>query len=342
LENKDEILYSKIITQGYPCEFAAEFSLLVDEKGSRVGALGVLDEKVVIFKDDRFYVTYGDGPDDTGFGGIFAQPEFVSADVGCINPQSLTSLPGALTFKSSKGIYILDSSLGVNYFGAPVEDYNQQRVTSSVLKPDSNQVRFTTAAGACLVYDYFFQQWSIFTNHEANDATIWNDKYVYLRETGDVLIEAEGVYKDDGSPYHLKVGTAWISLAGVNGFQRAYRFALVGDYKTDHILQIKAGYDFSQSLQTVMTWDTKESLGVKTFGEDSPFGSGSPYGGGNISYRVRGHIPRQKCQSIRFVLEELSTSASEGSGEALTLSGFTLLVGVKSAITKLKSSQSLG
>lgn len=342
LENKNEVIYSKLITQGYPCEFAAEFSLLVDEKGSRVGALGVLDEKVVIFKDDRFYVTYGDGPDNTGFGGVFAQPEFVSADVGCINPQSLASLPGALTFKSAKGIYILDSSLSVNYFGAPVENYNSEKITSAVLKPDSNQIRFTTLAGACLVYDYFFQQWSVFTNHEANDATIWNDKYVYLRETGDVLIETAGVYKDDGAPYHLKVGTAWLSMAGINGFQRAYRFALLGEYKTDHILQIKAGFDFSGSLQTVMNFDSKTALDIKTFGEDSPFGSGSPYGGDNISYRVRGHLPRQKCQSIRFVIEELSTSASAGSGEALTLSGMTLLVGVKSAITKLKSAQSLG
>ena len=342
LENKYEILYSKLVTSGQPVEFAQELSLLADEKGERVTAIGILDEKMVFFKKDRFYISYGDGPDNTGANGSFAPPEFVSSDVGCIDVQSIAQIPGAITFKSAKGIYVLNSGLQVEYFGAPVEDFNGATVTSAVMKADVNQVRFTTADNVCLVYDYFFRQWSTFTNHKGKDAVIWDQRYVYVRDDGAVLIETDGVFKDDGAPYHLKLGTSWLSLAGINGFQRAYRFGLLGEYKTPHLLSVKAGYDFSSSLESVMIFNSDEALGISYFGDESPFGSGSPLGGDNISYRIRGHLPRQKCQSIRFEIEELTTSASVGTGEALTLSGMTVLVGLKASIAKLKSAQSLG
>ena len=342
LENKYEILYSKLVTSGQPVEFAQELALLADEKGERVTAIGILDEKMVFFKKDRFYISYGDGPDNTGANGSFAPPEFVSSDVGCIDVQSIAQIPGAITFKSAKGIYVLNSGLQVEYFGAPVEDFNGATVTSAVMKADVNQVRFTTADNVCLVYDYFFRQWSTFTNHKGKDAVIWDQRYVYVRDDGAVLIETDGVFKDDGAPYHLKLGTSWLSLAGINGFQRAYRFGLLGEYKTPHLLSVKAGYDFSSSLESVMIFNSDEALGITSFGEGSPFGSDSPFGGDNISYRIRGHLPRQKCQSIRFEIEELTTSASVGTGEALTLSGMTVLVGLKASIAKLKSAQSLG
>ena len=342
LENKNEIVYSKDMVAGVPVQFVEEFSLLADEQGARITALAQLDDKLIIFKKNNFNITYGNGPDDTGANGSFAPPEFVSSDVGCIDVQSIAQIPGAITFKSAKGIYVLNSGLQVEYFGAPVEDFNGATVTSAVMKADVNQVRFTTADNVCLVYDYFFRQWSTFTNHKGKDAVIWDQRYVYVRDDGAVLIETDGVFKDDGAPYHLKLGTSWLSLAGINGFQRAYRFGLLGEYKTPHLLSVKAGYDFSSSLESVMIFNSDEALGISYFGDESPFGSGSPLGGDNISYRLRGHLPRQKCQSIRFEIEELTTSASVGTGEALTLSGMTVLVGLKASITKLKSAQSLG
>ena len=342
LENKNQVIYSKAVTSGVPVQFAQEFTLLTDEKGPRITALSKLDDKVIIFKKNSFNITYGDGPDDTGVNGSFAQPEFVSSDVGCLDSQSIAQIQGAITFKSDKGLYLLNSQLQTQYFGAPVEDYNSLTVTSAVVKPEVNQIRFTTSTGVCLVFDYFFQQWSTFTNHAGKDAVVWNGSYVYVKSTGEILIESEGFYKDIAAPYHLKVATSWIALAGVNGFQRVYRFGLLGEYKTPHLLSIKAGYDFSSALETVMIFDPVTAMGIDTFGDGGAFGSDSPFGGANISYRVRGHLPRQKCQSIKFVLEELTTAASEGTGEALTVSGLTLIVGVKSGLTKLKSSQSLG
>jgi hypothetical protein len=342
LENKNQVIYSKAVTSGVPVQFAQEFTLLTDDKGPRITALSKLNDKVIIFKKNSFNITYGDGPDDTGVNGSFAQPEFVSSDVGCLDSQSIAQIQGAITFKSDNGLYLLNSQLQTQYFGSPVEDYNSLTVTSAVVKPDVNQIRFTTSDGVCLVFDYFFQQWSTFTNHAGKDAVVWNGSYVYVRSTGEVLIESEGFYKDIAAPYHLKVATSFIALAGVNGFQRVYRFGLLGEYKTPHLLSIKAGYDFSSALETVMIFDPVTAMGIDTFGDGGAFGSDSPFGGANISYRVRGHLPRQKCQSIKFVLEELTTAASEGTGEALTVSGLTLIVGVKSGLTKLKSSQSLG
>ena len=81
-------------------------------------------------------------------------------------------MPEGLMFKSSKGIYLLSRALELKYIGADVEAYNAFDVTSAQLIPTVYEVRFTLTNGVCLVHDYYVDQWSVYTNIAAVDATM--------------------------------------------------------------------------------------------------------------------------------------------------------------------------
>jgi hypothetical protein len=192
------------------------------------------------------------------------------------------------------------------------------------------------------VYDYFYGQWSPFSNHEGADGVVWRNLYVYLRSSGEVVKEVEGYFKDIGSSYTMRVVTGWFSLAGIQGWQRIYRAAFTGEYKSPHLLRIKVGYDFSQSYRLNKIFNADESLDIKKYGEDATYGESEVYGGTNSSYRFILKLKQQKCTAIRFLIEDIVTSSTEGTQESYTMTALTMLAGVKGGLNKLKARQNIG
>ena len=103
-----------------------------------------MDEKLVIFKESAIFYLSGDGPNNLGQQDTFIKPELVSSDIGCININSVVLTPDGLMFKSKKGIYLLSRSMQLAYIGANVEAFNDLKVSSAIVVPEENQVRFTT------------------------------------------------------------------------------------------------------------------------------------------------------------------------------------------------------
>lgn len=342
LEDENQVWYSKFNGSGEPVQFAGELTLNVDPQGGPVSALSVLDDKVILFKKDRFYITYGDGPNNAGQNGNFAQPQFVTADIGCSESRSIVRVPQGLMFKTQKGIYSLNPSLGVEYVGAPVEDFNGLTITSATLKSDANQIRFCTMDGNALIFDYYFNQWSTFTNHKSTDSLIWKNQFILLKTDGNVYYENPSVWTDNFIAYQMKLLTAWLSFDSVTGFQRIYDIAFLGEYKSQHKLRCQIGYDFSSAYAPPIIFDPDQALPISHYGDDATYGSVSPYGGDNASYRWKASLTYQKCQSIRFLFEELVTSATEGSQESFTITSIGIQLGVKGHLGRFKESQSIG
>lgn len=343
LENGLEIWYSKEVNAGQPVSFASELTLICPPEGGDISALFKLDDKVVLFKSDRFFVTYGDGPNNTGQNGEFAKPQFVTEDTGCETQNSLVRVPQGIMFKSPKGIYLLDSQLNTTYKGSPVEDFNFLTFTSGTLKSTDNQVRFTTSNGACLVYDYFFDHWSTFTNYQANDSLIWDNQFVMLKTDGNVYYEVADYFRDVSSYIPLKLVTAWLSFDNVTGYQRIYNLAFLGAYKSPHVMRVKIGYDFSEAYRSNIIFTPATDLTLNIFGDGVTYGSDTPFGGTeNAVYRWKAHLTYQKCQTLRFEIEDIGTSASEGSLEGLNLSSIGVELGVKGHLGRFKPSQNIG
>jgi len=340
LEGGNSFWYSKQYTPQSPIEFTDFFTKPIESSGKRETAVSVLDDKLLVWKLDRFYAVVGEGPNDAGTGGDFNVPQLVSTDAGCISQRSIAKHPTGVIRMTQKGIYLLDNSLNDTYIGKEVEDFNGLTINSAVLKSDTNQIRFTTAEGPMLVYDYLFQQWSTYTI-AGLDALIWNNTYVYMNTAGQCLKEVAGFFNDIDSPYSLKIETSWFAFAGLQGFQRVYRFMLMGEYHSPHSLRVEVAYDYSPAYTGYYYFNPDSALDISYFGNDAIFGE-YVFGGANNLYQFRGDLTTQKCESIRLKIEDVLTSSSAGSEESYNITALTFLVGTKGGLNRLPVAQKVG
>lgn len=360
-ENPYSWWFSKQVIPGSPVEFSEFFVENISTNDGPILAVSQMDSNLIFFKENTIWYVQGDGPSPSGANNDFTDALQLATDVGCINSQSIVLTPVGLVFKSNKGIYLLSRGLGVQYIGADVEAYNQYNVTSALLIIDTNQVRFTLSNGTVLVVDYYVQQWSVFTNIASLSSIINLNNFTYLQSNGLVLQETPGVFNDNGSFIKLKLMTSWLSLAGLEGFQRFYKMIILGQYLGPHKLKINFAYDFNpvftqDDLVDVSTILNTNLYGGAVAGSNGALTSGSPYGreplyGGQYpSYQWRIFPKQQLCTSVQIALEDVpvvGTVINEQGipvqvsyNEGLSLSSMTLEIGSKRGQNKISARNS--
>ena len=324
-ENPNIIYFSKEHTEDLGAQFNDALFLKADKP---IKALYSLDQSLVLFGESTIYTVVGDGPNNLGVPADgFSKPTLLSSDVGAVDQCTVVMMPKGLMFKSNKGIYLLDRSGQVSYIGAPVEQWNSYAVTSGVLVEDRNQVRFTLDGGPCLVYDYFFEQWSTFTNYAASDGVSWQGNYMHLKSTGIVGREVVDQYVDNVSNVKLRLETAWIKMNTLQGFQRVYSLRLLGNYASEHILQSKIFYDYQDYYADSCLFYTSGTLASDVYGSVSPYGSsGSVYGGTDSVYQFKHFPTTQQCQAVKFIFEDVISGTP---GESFSINEVALDVGIK-------------
>jgi hypothetical protein len=323
IEERDEIAYSKKQLFGETVAFSDFFRIRVASgtyaDRTPISALGYMDSKLIIFREQSIYFVQGDGPNELGVG-LFTDPEIIQSDVGCVDARSVLSMPNGLMFKSRKGIYLLDRGLAVSYIGAQVEDYNDENIVASVLSDKFNECRFYTDQGNCLVYNYLFQAWSVFTDQTSIDADNWQSSPVSIIGNT-VFKETENTYLDNGATgfYPMKYVSPWLKLDQIQGFIRVYRLWILGTNKSTHTLKCKIYTDYDETVSD----DYDLNLDVT----DQP------------QYQFNIHIPKQKCEAIRFEIFD-DNHAALSNGEAYDLSNIQLEIGFKAGGYKLASTKS--
>lgn len=347
-EEPSLVQYSKVHNWGDAVAFSPSLRMEVDDRGGAITAIAPMDDKIIIFKESNIYASTGDGPNNnTGDFNNFAPPQFVTSDAGCINQNSVVETPVGLMFQSKKGIYLLGRGLELSYVGAPVEQYNDLTIKSAELLADRNLVLFLTDGKFTLVYDYYFEQWSTFTNHSGYAATLWDGTYVYGTKDGDVLKEDKTTFRDRNTAIKMSMETGWISFEHLQNFARVRRAYLLGEYKSPHTLRVKIAYDYKNTYVHTVTWDPTEVLDLRKFGTDTAigdtvtFGSGTgKFGGsGDKLYQVRIQMPRQKCQAVKFKFEDV---VGNDPGESFELNNLLLEVGIKDTPFKMGSNKTIG
>jgi hypothetical protein len=330
LSKPDEIKYSKLVRDRFAV--SANDNLIINNRVPKevgdITAIEELDDKVVVFYQRGVYVIVGDGPTDAGAGGQFSDPQYISSDVGCSDSRSLVRSQLGLMFKSEKGIWLLDRSLSLSYIGAEVEQHNSETITGAVVVPSNNQIRFSTTSGIVLSYDYYWKQWYTAKDFPSIGSFIRNTNYYIVGS--DHLWRSTSDYRDDSSSISFKIATSWLSLAGLAGFQRLYRFQLLGNTKDPCMLKVSFFYDFRDYAEEVMYWDS--TTGTIYLGEDS-YGEGNLGGDNDGTFRVEFRPARQKCTSVKLVVENIPLNDSDLRGFELT--GFSLQVGLKAGLAKM-------
>jgi hypothetical protein len=331
LDKPDEVKYSKLIRDGFSVSGSDALVIpnRVPKELGRITAIEELDDKIVLFYERGIYVIVGDGPTDAGQGGLFSDPQYLSSDVGCADARSLIRSQLGLMFKSEKGIWLLDRSLSLSYIGAEVEKYNDEVITGAAVIPNNNQIRFTTESGVVLSYDYYWKQWYTATTFPSINSFVRNTEH-YIVGTGGVWTSND-TFLDDINPIQFRIATSWLSLSGLAGYERLYRLQLLGNMKDPVRLKVSFFYDFREYAEEVMYWDS--NTGSVAFGEDA-FGEGN-FGGDNDGvFRVELRPARQKCTSVKMVIENIPIDNSLLAG--FELSSLSLQVGMKQGLGKMR------
>ena len=330
-----------------PPQFAAELTVSCDPRGGAITALGLLNQVLVIFKQNNIFALQGNGPDATGNNNDFQDPQLITSDVGCINANTVVITPNGLMFQSAKGIYLLDQSLNLTYIGAPAEGFNNLIITSSALNTIDNQVIFTTANGTSIFYDYFMQQWGTWSNQYALDCEIYNGLFSFITANGQVYVQNRSVFTDGSSPIYMSFTTPNLCFAntagqpgvnsGIQGYQRVFRVFILGTYKSPHTLNISIAYDYNQSYTQFAV--VNPSANISTWGSDLNWGSGFFWGGGFQLYEYRVDLQIQKCTAIRL---NISDSQSGIYGEGYAISSIVFEVGVLPGANRLPATSVVG
>lgn len=347
-EDRNLLWFSKQVIEAVPVEMSDLLTLYIAPTTGAQGstgpmtALSAMDDKLIIFKKDAIYYINGAGPDNTGSNSTFSDPVFVTATIGCSNPNSIVLMPSGVMFQSDKGIWLLGRDLNTQYIGAPVEGYNNQTVMSATAIPGTNQVRFVLNNNLTLVYDYYFQQWSTHTNISAISATLYQGVHTYLNSNGQIFQETLNTYVDGAEPVLMGLTTSWINIAGLQGFERFYFANLLGTYYTPFKLNVSLSYNYNaSSIQSILV--SPDNF-AKAWGGEALWGSGKPWGGseGNV-FTARMFPQVQKCQSFQVTIQELyDPTLGVKAGAGLSLSGLALIVGMKRGFRTQSASKSFG
>lgn len=346
-EDQNLLWYSKQVIESTPVEMSDLFTIYVAPTTAAQGntgpikALGAMDDKLIIFKKDAIYYMTGTGPDNTGASNDFSDPIFVTSTVGCSNQASIVFIPNGLMFQSDKGIWLLGRDLSTTYIGAPVEAYNSYSVLSAINVPGTNQVRFTLSNNVTLMYDYFYQQWGTFNNIPAVASTLYQGLHTFINEFGQVFQESVGSYLDGSNPVLLSFTTSWINVAGLQGYQRAHEFFLLGTYLTPHKLICGISYNYNSAPeQSTLISPTNYN---PAFGGDDIYGSSTPFGGNKALEQWRVFLTRQRCQSFQISINEIyDASFGVPAGQGLTLSGLNLVISIHRGWRTISAAHSVG
>lgn len=356
-EDPNLLWYSKQVIEATPVEMSDLLTLYVapsiGSKGSTgiMTALAPLDDKLIIFKANALYYINGTGPDNTGAGSQYSPPLFITSVVGSSNQQSIVFIPEGLMFQSetaifedrvvTNGIWLLSRGMEVVYIGAPVEGLtNLGEVDSAVTIPGTTQVRFTLSSGIILMYDYFYQQWGSFEGVPAVSSTLYQNLHTVLDSNSNILQQTPDSYLDNSNPVLLSFTTSWINLAGLQGYQRAYFFYLLGEYLSPHFLQVGIAYDYNPSIvQSVTITPDNYSL---PYGVSSPYGQGT-YGGNSRVEQWRIFLANQRCQSFQLTIQEIyDFSLGVPAGAGLNISGLNCLIAVARGFKSQSAKNTVG
>ena len=326
-EDTNLLWISKTVVEGTPVEMSSDFTIYVAPNVGTVGSTGgmktlfPMDDKLLIGKKGTFFYMNGTGPDNLGTTspgsplGNYSPPIFITSAAGCTNQASQVLTPDGMMFQNSNDgqIWLISRNLETSFIGAPVSSYlSGNTVTSANVIPNTTYVVFTLSSGIMVMFDYYYRQWGTFSSSGLNpivSSCIYNGLHTLIDNTGAVLQQTPGTYLDGSTPVLMNFTTAWINLAGLQGYQRLYDFALLANYLTAHQWNIEVSYDYSSSYNQLTTiTPTNTSTSVE-------------------QWRI--HAKKQLCQSFQISLQQIYTGTA---GAGFTMSGINCQIGIKKGL----------
>jgi hypothetical protein len=285
-ESDNVVFYSTEVRPRELPRFNESLILHVNPTGGELKAVAEMDDKIIIFRENAIYLSYGQGPDETGYG-QFQEPILISQSLGCISPRSIVLTDAGLMFMSHEGIYVLTKQLQLSYIGAPVEQYNSLTIMAAHNLIDRHQIHLMSTEGTTLCFDEYHKIWSTFTQPPSFASCIFDGGFIYLGQLSGykILRDLASIATDDGVPFNVKFKTGMISLAGIHGFQRIRNITMLGLPSNDTTIQTYVDYDASTLVDTF----TRPSSAVQMQWQHKP--------------------TRQRCEALAFEYSAVASTS---------------------------------
>ena len=319
-----QVWFSKEYEDAFGLGLSDEFRLPMDGmEHDKPTALCSSGSDLYVFRENSTWVVSGEGPSKTGVG-EFYKPRQVSSVIGALKGSPTIYTDSGVYFQSIKGIFRIGQQ-GIEYIGAPVEDLlGSSRVIAIRHHQATETIRFALS-DKVLAYNYRYNAWSNYTYSLGGGETIVGmenmDDVIYVVTSADKILKEDTSYKVGTNYIVLKMRTGWISFNQIQGFGRAYRFAILGESRDKHVLTVKVYYDYDDSA-SVDTYNFTTSSAT------------------DAVLQFRAHLSKQKCQAVKFEIYDADNSATTGDGFAIDQ--ITIEVGTKRGIFRTTATNTIG
>ncbi len=298
--------------------FADAFQFAVEGGDGDLVAGASMDGAMVLFKRNAIAFVDGSGPPDNGAGGDFSPPQFIAADVGCIEPRSVVLTPAGVMFQSLRGIEMLSRGRSLStYFGSHAEATLAANpvVTSAVLDEAKATVKFTcmpsesATTGVEIVWDYVHNIWltdtadsgtavrsAIMAGHQPGTVPV----YTWLAAAaGDIYQESTSLYTDAGGYVSGSITSPWVKMSGLQGYGRTCGVSLLLESRTACDILVTIRQDYRSDVVQTRLFTAAE---IATLGTPTEL---------YVTFKT------QKCSSFQVTLEDATPTGgpSVGTGQ---------------------------
>lgn len=322
-EDAQLLFYSGDFFLGVAPWFSSGFQIRCD-MGGAITALASLDDKVIVFKNDRIFYISGNRPNATGTGSSLSNPQLVSTDAGCIEPRSIVRTGDGIYFLAQKGIYLLDRGLNVSYVGSPVEAYvsHYTNSVSATLMPELQEIRWeftgplsgipSPSVARKVVYNYLTKNWTTHLNYNSLVPVTATGgigvRYTWFTSAGVGYQElAETSQQVDPSTTYIPITiqSGWLAPTGPQGLTRVQYILLLSSYLGAHSTTLTYYKDYDES-----------AAGSRSYSNATIIAAGK-----NLSY----NLPNQQGESFRVKVTTSADGSSGSYGQSMAATGIRLV-----------------
>lgn len=268
-------------------------------KGGLVGLAG-MDYTLYALAKNEIYTISGALAGATGENGSLGDPELRFNGIGCVSTKSILTSTKGIAFQSEKGMYMILRNQELTFIGeGPFAD-RATTIVGAYVDATRPELHYILSTGTEWVYNWDQNLWTSFTLPATPlCASLQGSTAKFLATDG-----LWGVDSGSSEVIPLTMTTAWISLTGIQGYQRCRNIMLLLSYIASHTLTVTAYTDYNDTTP-VQTWTISTATDVST----------------TVPYQLRLHLQNQKCEAVKLKI----TSTTAGWG----ISGISMEIGTK-------------
>ena len=268
-------------------------------KGGVVGIAG-MDYTLYALAQNEIYTVSGGLAGATGENGSLGDPELRFNGIGCTSAKSILTTAKGIAFQSEKGIYMILRNQELVFIGEGPFSDRATTIVGAYVDATRPELHYTLSTGTEWVYNWDQDLWTSFTLPATPVCTS-------IQGSTPKFLATNGLWGADAGSSEvipLTMTSAWISLTGLQGYQRCRYILLLLGYSAAHVLTVNIYTDYNETT-AVQTYTINTATDIQT----------------TTPYQIQLNLQNQKCEAVKIKISSPTAGWS--------ISGLTMEIGVK-------------